>query len=180
MPKDTKTQSLILTILVVASLIVGYFVTVPFWKKLSTARAELTRAQLDSANLKAAQSALQAFIVKYESLSDQAKLATKALPSEPESAVLLASIEELANAAGVALSSINVIDSAPTGAEPPAFSVIAHDVSIDGSGSYFSFRDFLNRLENHLRIIDLRTIDFSVDDAFNLQFQLQIRTYYQK
>lgn len=180
MPKDFKTQSLVLTTLVVASLIVGYFVTVPFWRKLSVARAELTRAQLDQTNLKSAQSELQAFLNKYESLSDQAKLAAKALPSAPESAVLLASIEQLANAAGVALSSINVIDSAPTGAEPPAFSVIPHEVSIDGSGSYFSFRDFLSRLENHLRIVDLRTIDFSVDEAFNLQFQMQVRAYYQK
>lgn len=180
MQKDIKTQSVVLSILIVASLIVGYFITVPFWRKLSTARGELVRAQLDQKNFLAAQADLENFLQKFTTLSDKAEIAAKALPSEPQAAVLLASIEQLANGSGLALASVNVIDSAQAAYEPAANSVIAYDVQISGSGSYFSFKDFLNRLERHLRITDLQSLNFKVDEANNLGFELQIRTYYQK
>jgi Tfp pilus assembly protein PilO len=178
MQKDIKTQSIVLTILVIASLIVGYFVTVPFWKKLSTAQAELSRAQVEQESLQTAHSDMENFLGKFNSLSDKAEVAEKALPSDPQPAILLASVEQLANSAGLALSSVNVLESVRGNESTNA--VISYDIQMAGSGSYFSVRDFLNRLELHLRIIDLQSFNLKVDESNTILFEMQLRTYYQK
>lgn len=181
MQKDIKTQSLIVSILFLAFLLLGYFVTFPAWKSLSKTRTELARAELDGRNLNTASADLEAFLQNFERLEEETRTVGKALPSMPAQAVLLGSIEALAKASGFALSAMNIVE-VPENEEKtaPVYSVVATDLQISGSGSYFSFKDFLRRLERHLRLIDIKSINFEVDEANNLQVQFEVRTYYQK
>lgn len=181
MQKDLKTQSLVITLLVVASMVIGYFVTFAFWDNYSKSKAELARAEFDRSSLLDAQAQLEAFLRKFETLYDKAEIAGKALPTKPETAVLLASLEELAKLSGMALSTVNIIENIDaTNTATPIYSIMITDLQLNASGSYFSFNDFLNRLEHHLRLTDIKSISFELDDANNIQAQIQLRTYYQK
>ena len=50
---------------------------------------------------------------------------------------------------------------------------------IQGSG-YNSFKDFMIRLENDLRLIDVGHVTLKVDDNGLIQYQVNMQTYFQK
>ncbi|OGE81584.1 MAG: hypothetical protein A3H72_03070 [Candidatus Doudnabacteria bacterium RIFCSPLOWO2_02_FULL_48_8] len=180
MQKDFKTQSMAVSLLTLVCILAGYFGVYKFWEKYSIAAAQQKVVIRDGQTLAAAQTELNQFLDQFESLEKETEIARKALPTNEELAVLLASIDELSKLSGFAISTINQNSNPDVAKAVTQFSVIPMDLQISGSGSYFSFKDFLRRLESHLRLIDVSNINFRVDEVENLQVEMRVRTYYQK
>lgn len=180
--KDFKSKGIVVLALILASLISAYFVVFANYQAMAQAKAELLRVNQDKENLDHSLKLLESFLDKYRSLSKEAKLAKLALPTSSEPALLLGEIEQLAKLSGILISSVNFIDSPEAEIKKlSSNSVVSTEAQLSISGNYFSFRDFLDRLENHIRIIDLQLVSISVEEKNNnYQYEIKFKTYYQK
>lgn len=167
-------------IIIIACLVVGYFVTLPQWNKYSLAKDQLAAMQNENKRLSAALSSIQSFVDTYNARKSEAPTVTLALPvRSSDLANFTASIGDLAKSSGVTLSNITVETSPSTGAAADN-SIQVVPINLIASGSYASFRDFMIRLAGHLRIIDVGHIGLRSDESGFLQYQIHLKTYYQK
>lgn len=180
--KDFKSKGILTLILVLASLLLAYFAVASSYKALSTARGELKSVSRDQENLDHSLRQLESFLDQYKTLGKEVEVANSALPTGPQPALLLAEIEELANLSGLAISTVNFIESPESETfKLPTNSIVSVEVQVSVSGSYFSFRDFLNRLEKHIRIIDPQLISIGTEEKnLNYEYEVKFKTYYQK
>lgn len=180
--KDWKSKGFLTLALVLACLLAGYFLVFANFNKLSATRSELGRAQKDKTNLDKSLNQMQAFLDEYRSLDKQAQAANAALPTLPQSPLLLGDVEQLAKLSGMLVSSVNFIESLDADVQKlPTNSIVPIEVQVSASGSYFSFRDFLNRMEKYIRITDLQLVSVGIEDkSQNYEYELKFKTYYQK
>ncbi len=176
LPSKTFT---LLSLLVVVVL-VGYFLLYPFWNKLATSRDGLASAQAEQAKLKQASSDLNNFLAEFQGLSEEANITALALPSKPDTANLLANFEALSRQSGLTLASFNFFEEPNAAVKGSAFAVTPLGIEIIASGSFPSFQDFLLRLETHLRILDVDSVVLRSEEAGILDYQIKLRTYFQK
>ena len=100
------------------------------------------------------------------------------VPATKDSAELVSTMQALASQngltlTGIALSAAQNQDTNPYNTQP---------IDIGLSGSYPSFRSFLNALETNLRVIDVQTIDVNPisGNVSTLSFRVKANTYYLK
>lgn len=180
--KNLKSQSLTSLILILACLLGGYFVVFANFQKLNQTRARLARAETDKKNLDQSLQQLQSFLDKYHTLGNEARIAGLALPTKPQTALLLGDLESLAKLSGVALATVNFIESPDLELQKlPANSIVPMEVQISFSGSFISFRDFIDRLEKHIRLLDVQLVSIGAEDqSQNYKYDLRFKIYYQK
>lgn len=167
--------------LILALIGVGYFVTSPQWGKYSEAKAELALAQANNQTTNQALSSLQAFLDDYQKQDENIVKASSALPlKSADLANFVGSVGDLAKVSGVVLSNFSVDELTSKDKTPPENSLQAVAINLSASGSYPSFKDFVLRLENHLRIIDVSHITLKQDDSGHIQYQVTLKTYYQR
>lgn len=168
---------------VVVGIALAYFLLAPAIKNFGSIQRTLALAKDQNQELKQASSDLQTFLDKYQSLSesDKVEIASFALPStHPNTPVLLGSLEELAKLSGLTLISMSVDENPEKDKTAPQLSLAELQIQLSVSGSYPAFKDYLLRLENHLRLIDLQEMNFKVEEGTNATYQLLLKAYYQK
>jgi hypothetical protein len=180
MLKDLKSQSLAITILALACILAAYLLAYPAVRNALSSNTELKNLETQQQTLSTAQQELEAFLVNFEKLADKAQIAGAALPDEPDLPVLLSNIDEMARLAGVALAGLSVTESTTETTPASAHALRSADIEITASGSYPSFKDFLLRMEHHLRLIDIQKLSFQVDSSNFIRFGISIKTYYQR
>lgn len=180
MTDSTKPKIIIGLILVIACFGVGYFFTIPAWQKYSIAKNSLAQTQSESVDLTQALGAMKDFIAQFTTHQSDADKVSRALPSQyPDLTNLLGNLSSEAQASGMVLSSFGI--QTETDSKPKLANTIQTiKVDIAASGSYESFRDFLMRLETSLRITDVDHVSVKASEIGQPQFQMSIRTYYQK
>lgn len=171
--------------LLLACLGVGYFFTAGQWTAYNQAKADVAQKQNQQRELNEALASIQSFTAAYKARLSDASMVNLALPSKSgDLPNLLSSIEEMAKAAGVSLSNFQITDSGTvTGAgQKPALenSIQTQKVDMVASGSYASFVNFMMRLQNNLRLMDVDHVTVRADENGQLQYNIQLRTYYQK
>jgi Tfp pilus assembly protein PilO len=172
-------------LLLVVILGVGYFFTAGQWSAYKQAKADVAQKQEQQRALNEALSSIQSFNAAYKARLADADMVNLALPAKSgDLPNLLSSVEEMAKAAGVALSNFQITDSGTaTGAgTKPALenSIQTQKIDMVASGSYASFVNFMMRLQNNLRLMDVENVTAKADENGQLQYDVQLKTYYQK
>lgn len=171
--------------LLLACIGVGYFFTAAQWSSYNETKAVVAQKEKQQAELNEALSSVQAFTAAYKArLSDVSTVNLALPPKSGDLPNLLTSVEEMAKAAGVALSNFQITDSANlTGAGvKPALenSIQTQKIDMVASGSYASFVNFMMRLQNNLRIMDVDHVTVKADENGQLTYDIHMRAYYQK
>jgi Tfp pilus assembly protein PilO len=174
-------KSIISVVLILGSVIIGYFFVWPKWNDYSAVKAELTLANQQKDQLALAQTQLTNFLAEYKQHSADAARLSQSLPlSSSEMHNILNNLDSLTKSSGLTLGELSILDTPESdqlGAA--AHSVSPIELSISGSGPYPAFKSFLTNLESNLRLIDINTVSFDGVDSSNMKFNLTFRTYYQ-
>jgi len=133
---------------------------------------------------------------KYNGMASEADKVAEAVPAEQDISGLLVQVEELASRNGLILQDVNfsvveakknqspaAIAAAAKAATPPGIKILT--VSLSLNGTYPSLKNFVKSIENNLRIMDILTIDFSLQKAeagalANQDFKISLNTYYRQ
>jgi len=179
-----KTYSLIGVILVLVILALGYMFMSNIWPHYQLAQAENQRATVKNSDIKEAIASVQTFLDTYKSQKANSKLTNQALPSKNSDLPnFISSVAQLAQNSGIALSDFQV-EQGVDSKLGTVNSIQVQNLSMGAAGNYLAFKDFLNSLELHLRLLDVTrvtlTVDSSTSAASSLKYNLQIQTYYQQ
>jgi Tfp pilus assembly protein PilO len=162
----------------------GYFFAYPQWTALSDNRAALAVQQQTNDSLKKSQADLSTFLSQYRSMSDKVEIANKILPpKKSEIQDVLSNLSRYAADSGISLAGVSFSDSAESAAntsvKPADYQINYIEMNISASGSYASFRVFLQELENSLRVMDIHSVELDSNETQNLEFKFVARVYYQ-
>lgn len=170
-----------LAVLVIVSVAVAYFLLVPEVSKLGSNQRTLTSAKAQNQEFLRTSSDLQTFLGKYESLSNKVEITSSALPARnPDVPILIGSLEELAKLSGLTLISIGVDENPERDKIIPQLSLAELQIQLSVSGSYPAFKDYLLRLENHLRLVDVQELNFKFEEGTNATYRVILTAHYQK
>ncbi|MEO8065941.1 MAG: type 4a pilus biogenesis protein PilO [Candidatus Doudnabacteria bacterium] len=177
-------RSIIFTvfILIIAAFASAYFLATPQWKKYSDNKVQLSKLQSDSIRLKQELDSVQTFLDSFNSHQKDASTASLSLPvNSADLANFLTSLGDLAKSAGVLVSNIT-FDTSPVSTTNPVVpnTIQVVKVNLTATGSYASFKDFVIRMEQHMRIINVGHFSLKADDNGLLSYQIALQTYFQK
>jgi Tfp pilus assembly protein PilO len=175
-------KSITAVLLVVISIVLGYFLVWPKWNDYKLTKASLADALAAQEQLKKGQQDLNAFLAEYNQHSNDATRVNQALPlSETQLHNVLNDLDTITKASGITLGQFSILDTQGSDNLGAAtYSIQSLDLSLTGSGTYSSFRNFIGSLENNLRIMDIKNATLSAGEGTQVQFNLEFRTYYQK
>lgn len=180
--------------LIVAAVIVGYFLALPQWDTVTKLDEE--GAYLDALNLEL--DALRATYLALGTTADRISEEDRnrieeAIPRGTQRKELMVDIEHFASVAGVNLTDIEFVQLAgttvgavgiptpsPQSSLPKNIGIIkelAMQVTVEGS--YENFKAFLKILEHNLPIIDTENITFESTKEGIFTFNLDLKSYYQ-
>jgi type IV pilus assembly protein PilO len=156
---------LILGLLIIVLLIVGYYLLLlgPLLRHLDERALERSDKQAQLAYLQQDVAQLEAVRREAPEIGRQLLELSKRIPTRPEIPTLVLQIEEIANASGVALLSIEPGDPEP----PPGggnFSVVPITMSFEGT--YEQMQDFQRRLDDLVRLVTVRSVTFCRTQPF--------------
>ncbi len=177
-----QSSTLRLILLGVVCFVVGFFALKPQWAINVERRAELGVKRAQNEQLQKSLQLVQTFLKSYTDHSTDVKTANLALPvKDMDAGNFVSSLGELAQASGVTLSNLQMnYSSAALDKTVVPNSIQPQPISFTASGSYLQFRDFILRLENHLRLVDINRIVLNEDDSGLIEYQVQLTTYYQQ
>jgi Tfp pilus assembly protein PilO len=182
---SAKSSSLLAALLIIVSIVVGYLLLTKYWPAYTLAQGQYTNTAATNTRLKNALASSKTFLSTFESQSEQAAMLDLALPVEdPDMANFVSSISALAQASGVTLTNMQI---SPRNEDFVAadHAIISQEISLNATGNYLSLKDFILRLEEHFRIIDVEEILVSNSGTAGagtppLQIQVKLNTYYQQ
>jgi len=168
--------------LVLAILAVGYLFTYSQYSGRADIQSRLTTLNQEHAKLQDAQNSLDTFLQYYKSHQQDVITANSALPVKSvDMPNFLNIVSTLAAQSGITLSNfrINEPESAAQGAENGIQTIL---INVIGTGTFPAFKDLIIRFESSRRLIDVDHViaQPSISGGNNLQYQINIKTYYQK
>lgn len=165
-------------ILIVACMGAGFFAN-KFYHGYSDAMSRSKQLNQQSSELNQGSTKTDIFLAGYLDKKSDAKLLNLALPAHDSDIInFMANVAQSAQQSGVSLSGFQITEPAQDKAVDN--SIQSMELSLSGRGSYPSLKDFLLRLETSLRLIDITHLTLTADENANLQYQMTIKTYYQK
>ena len=181
---SAKSYSLLAALLIFVCVIIAYMLMTKYYPNYTLAQGRLTNVQADNVRLKSALDSSASFLSTYKSQGQNSSKINLSLPvKSSDMANFVSSFSALASQSGMALTNFQVSEN------PENFvsenSIQSVDLTAVVSGPYLSFKDFMLRLEQHLRIIDVDKITISGGTAAGagtpaFQYQVKMRTYYQQ
>lgn len=181
MTDSLSSKILVGFLLFVTCLGVGYFFTAEQWTNYKATKSLLAQKQAIGQELKDSLALAQQFVQEFNSKSAEVPTVNLALPAkDADLSNLIFSLGELAKSSGLALANFSVSDIVPVEGQGRENTIQAQKVSLDASGSYASFKDFILRLQNSARIMDVDQITAKADDSGQVEYQITLRTYFQK
>ena len=189
-------------IIVIASLILGLiliFVFIePLWSSVKILRQEVEQKKAEITTTQEILAKTTELNREYQELKEEAEKASLALPKNKDIPYLLVQFEDLALANGLLLEAVSFIqleeESAnqlssqdQTEIEKLPFPSLFLNVKV--SGSYEALKSYLIGLENSIRSMDIRSINFNIqnENEFSslsssgiFDFNLGVNVYYQE
>ncbi len=184
-----------------ASLAAIFFLALPKYQEYSLVKAKAAASKNALELLKTQQQKVNDTLSKLQENSNGLQKIDQALPNQPDIPAIYAYMETMAKSLNLTLSAIqatdesDLTDSAQTlgvgagitknGVKPviPAgtpSNVGTIDVSMQVKGLYSDYVNFLSKLQNSLRLIDVKSIDVNSDGKGALTFITTLKTYYLK
>lgn len=197
-----NSKSLVIILCFLASALAVWQLVLPKYEKIAVLNQEINQIQLKIQKLENLEAKLKDFSRTYNEKGDLIKKLYQFLPAGKDIPNALARFEALTFQSGMILNSIDFaevetkkttmsIQSAgdsetsgvmPTsgqaasqaiGAEPKAMAM-----SLNASGTYDSFRAFLDNLENCVRLTDIQSVSFSFEESDLSDFSVVANIYY--
>lgn len=191
------TKTLTATILLLATIAVGFLYLKPEWEKFKNLRQETAELQDLNAEIDGLIENRDAIIQLINSISrnDLARIEI-AMPQEPKASEFLVFLESLTLKNGFALKQLDLAGKATspqtTAGQPrpggiatptkPAGAILEVPVVLSAAGPYDSLKRLLNDMEKNLRIIDIVQLSFQAPSRSNdptIEFSMKLKTYYQ-
>lgn len=162
--------------------VLGYFVIRPLVNSGQANAAQVKTENQKIAALHQLDKDTQTLRVNYAKVKGQRDAILQLLPVQSEEERLLALLNDLAVSSGVVLSSFSPTQ--PTANAAKLTSVSVYPVSLNVAGSYTQIQQFLNKVENSARFIDVRSTNESGGAApgaktVALNVVLNMDAYYQ-
>jgi Tfp pilus assembly protein PilO len=159
-------------IFVAGAVIAGFFLVLPRYRDFVTANAEIEMIEERIRERDNYLQDLKTIDKKLNDYQNELKLIDAALYSDPWLPHLYNYFIDLSIKRGIILNDIkgNVL-AKETGSNFRRISL-----SIEGSGDYSSFKNFLTSIENSSRIFDVNNINLRIADDFNLAFSINLTT----
>lgn len=175
-----KSSLLTLVILGIAAIAVGLYWAKPQWAAYSQASTMLQEEEAKNAQLEQTLNSINAFLDAYDKQEPNIETVNLALPVKSlKEADFVSSLGQLAQASGIVLSNLQMTASSSVEKIAPANTINAQKISFTATGSYASFNDFVLRLESHLRLMDIHHVSVKQDESGQLDYQVDLTTYYQ-
>ena len=108
---------------------------------------------------------------------------SKIVPLAADEGDLVVEFENLTDESGLLLKKINVQYAAGgekkaiISKEKPPYEIASVSLAMDGS--YNSLKSFLAKLENSLRVIDIKSLSFNAGDVDSYEFNISAQAYFQ-
>jgi len=174
-----KYSLIIISISLVISIIIGAIFLYPKYQQFSELQNQITEKEKELANQQNYLKVLGQTDEKVKERQDLIDKVMSAIPDEPDIPSFLNFLKQETINTGVGLEDVMWDKRISPGDEKKQTN--EYLISVDVSGSYFAFRNFLSALENSARLIEILSTDFSLDHAteepteFNLK--LKIHSY---
>ncbi|MBX4191537.1 MAG: type 4a pilus biogenesis protein PilO [Candidatus Doudnabacteria bacterium] len=181
--RSAKSYSLLSVALIFGCLIVAYFLFTKYWTNYTFAKAQEQNMLVENARLKQALQDSESYLDTFTAEGENISKLKLALPDkDSDMANFVYSVSQLATSSGVALTNFTV--STTQGLESAPNSIAVENLGFNVSGSYLAFQDFLTKLQDHLRLIDIYHITFNGTTTEGsktpiLEYSVKLRTYYQ-
>ncbi len=177
-----QSSTLRLIFLGLVCLAVGFFALKPQWGVYNERRAALAVAQEENDKYKKSLESVQNFLRDYDQHNTDVTTTNLALPvKNVDAGNFVSSLGDLARASGITLSSLQINPTTTAIDKAPApNSIQTQGINFMASGSYPAFKDFVLRLENHLRLVDIKRVTLKEDDSGLIEYQIELTTYYQQ
>jgi Tfp pilus assembly protein PilO len=165
-------KKLITNLLIFAALFLAvWFGILPVWSEISTVRAEI-KSKEGTVNLeRQVIEKLNSINQVLDSQKSSVERLEQAIPTTESKPELLSIMENLASQNGLSLKGVN-IEVAPedtaaakrSARTPDSISLKKIIIDISASGSYSSFKSWLDAVEKNLRITDISKITFKIPE----------------
>ncbi len=186
--RSKQLQSPILqsVLLIIAGILLGWFVVSPKYAAVKTQRAELVKINGQKEVFEKEQIELNKLIEKLKNSDSQIKLLDEAVPLSTRPTKIAVMLESYARSSSLEVSSINISDidknivagNKDLIAEPykaqRGLATVKVTVSITGSTE--QFKNFLQLLEDSGRLIDVNSLEVSRNDA-DIKYVVDLVTY---
>jgi Tfp pilus assembly protein PilO len=185
MTNAPKVLSVVALILVVSILIGGYIIFTRTYPDYQLGAQQVANAATENQNLTEALASVQEFLASYENHKANSELANLTLPARNvDMANLVSSLSRIAGLSGVSLSNFQISNPSTQAVATPN-SIQIQKLTLSVTGSYLSFKDFMNRLEEHQRLVDVSAIALNSTESSPvgtpiLEYQISLNTYYQQ
>lgn len=188
-PLGTKGKFNNIVIIVLGVIVVSVLIAVlllrPTWDKLKQLGTEISTEQTQRDEVKSDAENLEKAKEFFSQDKDAVEQVSTAVPVNPDIPSLLTTIESLARANNVFLTSFspqqtqatNSAKSAATPSTSPATGATSVEISANFRGQYGSLINFFYALESSLRIVDVKTISVSSSQGA-LEGNIVFRAYY--
>jgi len=190
--RETTKQNLsiiIITILIAASVYVFINFIRPEMEQRKDLVAKITEAQEKIKILEDYKVKFDLLSQNYQNLGDKIEMINQALPSEPQTAQVLATLDALSKKTGLPLNSLNFNTQTKDNYEK--LNILG--IKTDFNASYDTFKVWLGEIEKELRLFDLNKINIKVvsspsslgkktktSSSSLLQFSLDLLTYFEQ
>ncbi|MEK7629102.1 MAG: type 4a pilus biogenesis protein PilO [Patescibacteria group bacterium] len=173
-----------------------WFVLAPAWSDVSALRKEVDLKKTSIELEKKIVEKLNSINQVLDTQKSNVERLEQAIPSSEFKPELISIMESLANQNGLSLTSVNIelpIESGSVsnrrGSTAPKESIGKLLVSINASGTYSSFKSWLEAVQKSLRILDINKITFSINNKKTtdgkeivnidpvIDYNVDIRTY---
>lgn len=181
--------------LTIGAVIIGYLFLYPAWQEFQSLRERNLELQQESAEFDSLIQRRDALIAEINTISkEQRELLDQTIPLGAKAAEFIVDIEAITKKRGLTLKRIDLAGSVevktagagqPTTSRTPIVAqaqeaILEFPIGISVSGSYESFKSFLQDLEKNLRITDIQDISFvAPTKGDTLDVNLKIKTYFQ-
>lgn len=174
-------NSIVVIILVIALIAIVVFLDLPAYNKVSLLQKEIKNQDdliKERQEIMAKVSQLKEI---YEERKTEISRVYYVLPLEKDVPNLIVQFEALAAENGLILEKIDFVEKT---AKKTVVDYNALGISASLTGSYQSFKSFLGALEYNIRLADLRSVDFSVQQGLvtgvsTFNFSITLDVYYQ-
>lgn len=174
-----KYAVIIIAIGLVVSIIVGVVLLWPKYQEFSDLRTQLVqkKTQLENQNKYIQQ--LEAMEEKLKEKQELADKVNSALPIGPDIPSLLEFLQKASTETGVSLESADWQELSSPQTEQER--IKEYSLTLNLSGSYFAFKNFLFALERSARIIEVLQTNFSIsgepNEPISFQIIMKVRSY---
>ncbi len=183
-------KNIVILIFILVFIAILFLLDLPAYNKVTSFREELKKHQDFLKEKEEIVAKVDQLKQVYESRQNELKKVLYVLPVEKDLPNLIVQFEALSSENGLILEGLNFVKQAATTRSAAAEDVETEiesqrdyktqEISLSVSGSYKSFKSFLEALELNIRLMDIKSINFKAQgEGAGFTFDILLEVYYQ-